>query len=230
MKALQGEAEPLRERARTLREEAFAILKALAVSSADAEGTGRTLALYHALDGDVTQAARLAPRPAGDAPRDPWGSLALATAAVRSREGQGREEAVRALAELAATHPELLRVRLTLAQGLALGGQRDAAVRTLDQVLTENPAHERAKAYKAELLAPPPVALVPVPAPPGAPPARPPGNLPRLKDGEAGTASASTAGGALPKGTKGGKGTKAKATKPRTGQGKASAPPGGGAG
>jgi len=217
MRAVQGEVVPLRERARALRDEALAMLRPLGASDPGRPEVARALALYHALDGDPVQASRLAPRPKeGEAP-DAWSTVALATAALRGPGGTARaRETVPSLEGLLAVRPELLRARLTLAQALAAAGRRDDAVAALDAILAANPMHDRARAYKAELLAPPPVALVPVQAPARAPPPRPAGYLPRIdesKEGSKGTGA-----------TQGSKAARPQAGKPRRAKAKPASP------
>ena len=181
MAVARAEAEPMREKARAQRERAVALLRGLAQDGKGERETSRALALYYGLDGDAERAAQAA----GRAKDDPFVSAALVAAALRRAGGAPpAPETLAALERASAEHPEVLRARLVLALGLASAGQRDAAVAALDGVLSANPDHERAKALKAEILAPPAPAMPPVAVPAGAPPPQPTGKLPRLRAGE----------------------------------------------
>ena len=181
MRAAQAESQPARDRSRALKEEAIGLLRPLARERASGVAAARALAFYYALDGELDRATKAARAVSGGA-EDPWSVVALATADLRQADAATRTDgAVAALERVVAAHPEMLRARLTLARALSAAGRRDAAVAALDAILASNGAHERAKALKAELLAPPPAEVAVVPAPPAAPPSGRPGNLPRLK-------------------------------------------------
>jgi tetratricopeptide (TPR) repeat protein len=189
MRVAKAELEPVRERSRRLRDEALGLLRPLARERAGEEWASRALALHYALDGEAAQVERLVPgvlaRAGGRDPADPWVVLAAATAETRRRDGQGRVEvAVQALETVVAAHPRMLRARLELAAAQAALGRRDAAVAALDSVLTVNPEHERARAQKLLLLAPPPASVRTVPTTDQAPPRRRPGWLPRRPAGD----------------------------------------------
>ncbi len=181
MRAAQAESQPARDRSRVLKEQAVGLLRPAARDPSPGVEAARALALYYALEGEPERADKAARAVKGGL-TDPWAVVALSTADLRRPDAGPRvEDALRSLERVAAAHPEMLRARLTLARGLAAAGRRDAAVATLDGILAENGAHERAEALKAEILAPPPAAVVAVPVPARAPPASRPGTLPRLK-------------------------------------------------
>jgi len=178
MRAAQAESQPMRARSRALREEALALLRPLARGRSPEVEVARALALYYALEGEFERAEQAA----GRGSDDPWIALALATAGLRRRgAAPGGEDAVGVLERLAAAHPEMLRARMTLARALVAAGRRDEAVTVLDGILATNVVHERAKALKAQILAPPPVAVTAAPSTAAAPPPRKTGHLPRVR-------------------------------------------------
>jgi len=178
MRAAQAESQPMRARSRALREEALALLRPLARGRSPEVEVERALALYYALEGEFERAEQAA----GRGSDDPWIAFALATAGSRRRgAAPSGEDAVVALERLAAAHPEMLRGRMSLARALVAAGRRDEAVTVLDGILATNVVHERAKALKAQILAPPPVAVTAAPSTAAAPPPRKTGHLPRLR-------------------------------------------------
>lgn len=107
---------------------------------------------------------------------DPWVEMAIGVAAV----DPGNPD-VRGLRSVVQRHPRLLRARVLLARATQAAGREGEALRLLDEVLAENGDHERAKARKAEILAPPRAAVSRVDLAGTAPPKRPAGYLPRLE-------------------------------------------------
>lgn len=180
MKPLKAGLEPLQEKARSLGEHAYGILKPLARQHGDDLAVERALAVYYALDGSAEQSARFVRNARRAAQSDPWIDLAEGAADVTSASSQvGRERAVARLGPLVLAHPDLLRARMLLARAQIDLGRKDAAVATLDGVMAANPDHERARRLKAGLLAPPAPKAVPAAAPEKAPPPRKTSKPPR---------------------------------------------------
>jgi len=179
MSVVQAEAQPARERSRALRERAVSLLRGLTQGGKGNPDISRVLAVYYGLDGEAERAAEVASR----APKDPWVPVALGAAALKRHAGMAPDVAA-SLSQVVASHPEILRAQIILGLSLYAQGRRDAAVAALDAILGANPEHERAKALKAEILAPPAPAMPPVAVPAGAPPPQPTGKLPRLRAGE----------------------------------------------
>jgi hypothetical protein len=75
----------------------------------------------------------------------------------------------------------LVRARVLLARALHAQGRDAEAVALLDEVIAGDPEHDRAKGWKAEILAPPPATVSQVSVPGRAPPVTEKGYLPRLK-------------------------------------------------
>lgn len=169
VRALEAQLEPIHRRARQISAEAFARLQKVAAAHPHDPAVQRSLAVYFALAGDREQSSRAAVAAREKLRDDPWLAYAGAALDVRDGAGPARERGLVALGTVVAAHPDLIRARWTLALGQAEAGRRDDALSTLDGLLTANPAHERARRLRADLLAPPP------PAPePAAPVARPP--------------------------------------------------------
>jgi len=180
MKPVKAELEPLHERARALREEAYAELRGLAREHAGDAAVERALAVYYAFDGNAEQSGKLVRNARAARQDDAWIDLAEAAVdALGANARNKREQAVARLGPLAAAHPELLRARMLLAAAEVDLGRGDAAVAALDSVLAANPGHDRAQRMKAEILAPPPARPVEAPVPDRAPPPGKPGTLPR---------------------------------------------------
>jgi len=180
MKPLKAELEPLQEKARSLGEQAYGLLKPLAREHGDDLAVERALAVYYALDGSAEQSSRFVRNARRAKPSDPWIDLAEGAVDVTAANSQAtRERAVARLGPLVLAHPEILRARILLARAQIDLGRKDAAVATLDDVIAANPDHERARRLKAGLLTPPPPRPVPAAVPEKAPPPRKTGKLPR---------------------------------------------------
>ena len=170
MKPLRAELDPMQEKARSLAEQAYGILKPLAREHGDDLAVERALAVYYALDGNAEQSARFV-RNARLKQSDPWVDLAEGAADVTAADAPAtRARAVARLGSLVVAHPDLLRARMLLARAQTDLGRTDAAVAALDGVVAANPDHERARRLKAELLTPPAPEAAPAAAPPAAAP------------------------------------------------------------
>jgi tetratricopeptide (TPR) repeat protein len=162
-------------RARSLREDALDELRPLVRAAPGDPAVVRALAVYAGLGGDVEGVSRIRGGLVGQGADDPW--LAFATAYAEAR-AQPPALAAGTLASFAEAHPGILPPRISLARAQVALGRREDALATLDALLLADPDHDGAKAFKAELLAPPPP-LDPPPVPTGDPPRGRPGILPR---------------------------------------------------
>jgi predicted Zn finger-like uncharacterized protein len=124
-----------------------------------------------AATGAGSEVARLVGAAPGADARDPWVEMARASSAGD----------VAALEAVVARARPLVRARVLLARALHALGRDGEAVALLDEVIAGNPEHDRAKAWKAEILAPPPASVSQVAVPGSAPPATEKGHLPRIK-------------------------------------------------
>jgi hypothetical protein len=120
--------------------------------------------------GDGGEVLRLSAAGRGSDAQDPWVEMVRASTA-------GDVAALEAVVERA---PWVVRARVLLARALHAQGKDVEAVAHLDGVIAGNPEHERAKAWKAEILAPPPATVSQVAVPGRAPPVTEKGFLPRL--------------------------------------------------
>jgi len=171
-----------RQGAAAIQERERRLLDAATVAAAAARQAGaseleilRAQALRQALQEDAALSTTVREASTFDA-SDPWVEMALGLAT-----GRHGDRDVRGLRSVATRHPRLLRARVLLARALHAAGQEGEALRILDEVLAENGDHESAKAWKAEILAPPRAAVSRVDLAGNAPPKRPAGHLPRLK-------------------------------------------------
>jgi hypothetical protein len=131
----------------------------------------RTEVALAAAAGDRGEIARLSGRAAARDARDPWVEMVRAA-------GAGDVAGLEAVVERARA---VVRARVLLARALHAQGRDGEAVALLDEVIAGNPDHDRAKAWKAEILAPPPATVSQVAVPGTAPPVTEKGYLPRLK-------------------------------------------------
>jgi len=173
--ALLPKGDALARSARELREQALDALRPLVREHPRDASVARALAVYYGLDGRPAETAELAASARAAGP-DAWVDFAELAAGLA---GARPEADVPRVAAFAASHPGLLRARMTLARLQADAGETDAALATLDALLAANPDHDRARELKARLLAPPAARVVVVPAPSDAPPPRPWSTLPR---------------------------------------------------
>ena len=179
---LASRLEDARREASEVQERERSLLHAADVAEADAPRSGaaemallRARAVRQALHPDAALIETVREAASLDA-SDPWVEMALGVAAV----GHGNPD-LRGLQSVVQRHPRLLRARVLLARAIQAAGREGEALRLLDEVLAENGDHERAKARKAEILAPPRAAVSRVNLAGTAPPERPAGYLPRLE-------------------------------------------------
>jgi hypothetical protein len=169
------EAVPLEDRERRLLEAEAAAEEEARLAGATEMALLRPRALRQALRGDAALDATVRQAAGYDA-SDPWVEMALGIASSK----RGAPD-LRGLESVSARHPRLLRARLLLARALHAMGRDGEALRILDEIIAENGDHESAKARKAEILAPPDVAVSRVDLGGAAPPRRAGGYLPRLR-------------------------------------------------
>jgi hypothetical protein len=147
-----------------------ALAAARAIDGAEVDLLRAEVALAAAA-GDGNEVLRLSGPATERATRDPWVEMFRAGSAgdVPALEGVvGRARA-------------LVRARVLLARALHAQGRDAEAVALLDEVIAGDPEHDRAKGWKAEILAPPPATVSQVSVPGRAPPVTEKGYLPRLK-------------------------------------------------
>jgi predicted Zn finger-like uncharacterized protein len=147
-----------------------ALAAAGAVEATDLELLRARVALT-AAEGDGREVLRLAGPAAGRDALDPWVEMLRASTAGD----------VAALEQVVGRARAVVRARVLLARALHAQRRDAEAVALLDEVIAGNPEHDRARAWKAEILAPPPASVSQVAVPSGAPPVTEKGYLPRLK-------------------------------------------------
>jgi predicted Zn finger-like uncharacterized protein len=174
-KKLAASQAPLLARFEPLKKESGALMKEANEKAHDHPDVVRARGLMSAIDGDADRALKALDylrKTEGDDPLALYARGAMYAAGDPGKEK--RERAVEALRAALAADKKLVRARYDLARSLADLGQKDAALQELEGLLQDNPAHERAKALKARLAAPPPRPPAPPPEQPAEPPAEQP--------------------------------------------------------
>jgi tetratricopeptide (TPR) repeat protein len=165
---------PKRQKLEALRARAEETLRAVAAQPRGAVDAARGQAVLAVIDSNAEEVQRATALLRGSGLAG-WADLFELWLAAR-RDPAARDQAIPRLAELAGSHPELLRARFNQAWALQAAGRREEAISAVGRLLAANPRHERGQRLRSQLATPPPLAA-PAPAHPPQPAPQPP--LPR---------------------------------------------------